>query len=221
MTTAVSACGSGTTRCHDAREYNVELRDCCRGHVIRIMGEVASRLTEAGITWWADYGTLLGAVRNPMTTWADYPWLEQEGRETAGPPAGIIPHDKDGDLGLLYTDWSKYWNVRKSLQSLGFNVTLNGYRASSKARLSHRNHTNVDLFFWRQRQDGTFYRNAYAKVDAHKGKEFHRDMLFPLSTVEWEGMTLPAPRDPEAFLEMRYGPGWRTPIAANNDGVKR
>ena len=45
--------------------------------------------------------------------------------------------------------------------------------------------------------------------------------LFPLSTVPWEGMTLPAPRDPEAFLEMRYGADWRRPVAANNKGEVR
>src|SRR5690606_26036568 len=91
----------------------------------------------------------------------------------------------------------------------------------SKIRISFHNHTNVDLFFWIEREDGTLFRNRYAKVDACKGREFPRDSLFPLSTVEWEGMTLPAPRDPEAFLAMRYGPGWRTPIPANNDGVPR
>lgn len=217
----ITACTRSTQRCADAREYTAELRACCRSHVVQIMGDLSRVLTDAGIVWWADYGTLLGAVRNPLTAWADYPWLEQSGRTTGGPAAGIIPHDKDGDVGVLYSDWSKYWNARKALGALGYNATLNGTRASSKVRLSARNHTNVDVFFWRKRGDGTMYRNTYAKVDACKGREFPWELLFPLSTVEWEGMTLPAPRDPEAFLEMRYGPNWRTPVAANNDGVLR
>jgi phosphorylcholine metabolism protein LicD len=65
------------------------------------------------------------------------------------------------------------------------------------------------------------YRSGYAQVDRFKGKEFHEDLLFPLTTVKWEGRTLPAPRDPEAFLAMRYGPNWMTPVMANNDGIPR
>lgn len=210
-----------TPRCADARDYNHELRPCCRGHVVRIMRMVAEALNDIGATWWADYGTLLGAVRNPLTKWADYPWLPQDGRPSGHLAPGIIPHDKDADLGLSWVDWL---NVRRRLRGLtghGLNVFANDRRHSIKVRVSMRNHTNVDLFFWRERQGGTMYREKYAQVDHFKGKEFPRDLLFPLSTVVWEGLTLPAPRDPEAFLELRYGPNWRTPVAANNDGVRR
>ena len=186
------------------------------------MDTTSTFLTGLGIPWWADYGTLMGAVCNPLTTWADYPWLEQEGRTTPGPHAGIIPHDKDADIGVEM----KYWDIvrrrfRGVLSSRGFYMYMNLGRHSIKARLSYKNHTNVDIFFWRERRDGTMYRDRYASVDTYKGREFPKSMLFPLSTVTWEGMTLPAPKDPEAFLEMRYGPDWRTPVMANNKGEKR
>lgn len=219
---SASPCTARTVRCADARDYNTELAECCREHVRKIMAGLIPMLEDARITYWADYGTLLGAVRNPMTTWADYPWLRQDGRETAGPAPGIIPHDKDGDLGVLFTDWGKYTRLRPKIEGvLRYYFRVNGGRASSKVRVSFRNHTNVDLFFWRERADGVMYRERYAQVDRFKGKEFPKSMLFPLTTVTWEGLTLAAPRDPEAFLEMRYGSGWRKPIAANNDSVKR
>lgn len=219
---AGSPCTKATARCSDARDYNVELAECCRSHVKALMATTAEFLDSIGATWWADYGTLLGAVRNPLTTWADYPWLPQRGRTTAGPAPGIVPHDKDGDLGVLIESWEvARWKFRAWLSTRDFHLHMNQHRRSLKARLSFQNHTNVDVFFWHTRADGTLYRNRYASVDRFKGKEFTRDLLFPLSTVEWEGMTLPAPRDPEAFLAMRYGPGWRTPVAANHDGVMR
>jgi hypothetical protein len=96
-------CTQRTLRCSDARDYNVELRECCRAHVRQVMADLTDMMNKAHITWWADYGTLLGAVRNPTTKWSDYPWLPQDGRTTAGPAAGIVPHDKDGDLGALWS----------------------------------------------------------------------------------------------------------------------
>jgi hypothetical protein len=220
--TSFRPCTKATGRCADARDYNSELRECCRAHVRALMQTTAEFLNHIGAVWWADYGTLLGAVRNPMTSWSDYPWLRQEGRETSGPAPGIVPHDKDGDVGVLFESWdAASRKFRAWLGNRCFHLHMNQRRCSLKARLSTLNTTNVDLFFWRERANGVLYREVYATVDRFKGKEFPKSMLFPLTTVEWEGMKLPAPRDPEAFLEMRYGPRWRTPIAANNDGIPR
>lgn len=216
------SCNPRTLRCQDARNYAVELRECCRSHVVTIMGVLAPAMTAAGVRWWADYGTLLGAVRNEQTKWADYPWLAQEGRETEGPRAGIVPHDKDADLGALYDDWVTFRGLRNTLERAGFNVRLNWARGSAKIYLSRTNHTNVDVFFWkRRRHSDVLYRQGYAQVDRYKGREFRERDLLPFSEVTWEGVRVPAPRDPEAFLAMRYGPGWKTPIMANNDGVVR
>lgn len=185
------------------------------------MRNMIDALKRAHVTWWADYGTLLGAVRNPQTAWSDYPWLPQAGRSTPGPSAGIVPHDKDGDIGALWSDWARYRSMRVLLERCGYHISLNGGRGSSKVFYSKTNHTNVDVFFWRERPDGTMFRNGYAQVDRFKGREFNKSLLFPLGKVEWEGLVLPAPRDPEGFLLMRYGPNWKTPIPANNDGQER
>lgn len=235
---SVSGCTAKSFRCGDARNYNRELRDCCRSHLIAMASDVAATLNAAGVTWWADYGTLLGAVRNPMTEWADYPWLPQD-RDTAGPHPGIVPHDKDADWGFLLRNWVV---VHRALYVLGkrkgYDIVARKYFGKIKIRLSRLNHTNLDLFGWDEvpagrtvshaRFDetvtlsaGMMYRPRYVGVDKCKGKEFHHKSLFPLGTVTWEGLKLPAPRDPESFLAHRYGQNWRTPINANHDGVQR
>lgn len=215
----VAPCTPTTLRCADARQYDHVLRPCCREHVIAITSAVAGALRANRVTFWADYGTLLGAVRNPMTTWADYPWLAA-GEEPIAP--GIVPHDKDSDFGALFTDWGRSITaLRQVRRAHGYDLSIRAHRGSVKVRLSVKNHTNLDLFFWYRRPTGMLYRRAYAAVDAYKGKEFLESMLFPLGTVDWEGFTLPAPHDPESFLEMRYGPNWRTPVMANTDGVRR
>jgi hypothetical protein len=186
------------------------------------VADTAAVLNDRGIIWWADYGTLLGAVRNPLTTWADYPWYPQGGRTTPGPAAGIVPHDKDADFGIFAADYRSLCVIRSKLwRSGGYNVLIRPGGRSMKVRLSWRNHTNADFFIWNERKDGVLYRAKYIGADKYKGREFHKNTLFPLSTVEWEGMTLPAPKNPEAFCEFRYGPNWKTPIRANNDGVLR
>lgn len=243
---AGDSCTSSSRRCADARDYKSILRPCCRAHVVHLSQIAAETLTEAGVPFWADYGTLLGAVRNPRTTRADYPWLSQEQLPDGPIAPGIVPHDKDSDWGLHMEDWRAAFaalerRLKKDplrMKRARLDLLVRRQSGSMKLRLSLFNHTNLDLFFWNtvpakekvkldrfgatvQLGPDMMYRMKYAQVDKYKGKEFHRDTLLPLSAVTWEGMTLSAPHDPEAFLEMRYGPGWRTPVAANNDGMRR
>lgn len=215
-------CTRDTPRCADARSYLAALRPCCRGHLVAMMGHLIAVFAELRVRWWADYGTLLGAVRNPMTTAADYPWLTGL---PAGPLApGIIPHDKDGDLGVLFEDWPKLQRAVSRLRRFGYQPILRPIGWKLKLRFSPLNHTNIDVFCWLrdEQRPEMRRRNRYvAHLDECKGREFPESALFPVTTVPWEGLTLPAPADPEAFCAFRYGPGWRVPIAANHDGVRR
>lgn len=217
----VAACTRDTPRCDGARKYENELRKCCRGHVITIMQTLIPLFDAARVRWWADYGMLLGAVRNPLTKWSDYPWLSQKGRSTPGPHAGIIPHDKDGDLGILAADLPKLRRIKAYLLRQGFDVVEKAGSSNFKVRLSRRNHTNVDIFHWGEREDGTLFRRRYISADEFKGREFPKSFIEPMGKVVWEGLTLNAPNNPKKFLEMRYGPNWMTPVCANHDGVRR
>lgn len=224
MVAPMGGCTRETLRCGDARLYDAVLRPCCREHVRKIVADTVALLEEYGVRYWADYGTLLGAVRNPMTTWADYPWLPRSGdvnQPVNAPLApGIIPHDKDADFGVMWPDWEKLMRVRAGLERQGYALQVNPHAAKMKVRLSQFNHTNLDLFCWREKSAGVLTRVRYNTVDLYKGRDIPAGMLLPLTQVEWEGMTLPAPTNPEAFCAFRYGPSWRTPIAANHAGKK-
>lgn len=198
-------CRRDTIRCPDARSYQSDLRPCCRGHIRQIVADCQAVFEDMGIVWWADYGTLLGAVRNPLL----------------GLPAGIIPHDKDADFGLFAVDYRRLSLIRRRLERDGYQVLVRPGGRSMKVRLSMRNHTNADFFIWNERPDGTLFRARYISVDQFKGRDCHKSQVFPLTTVPWEDLTLPAPVNPEAFCEFRYGPNWKTPLRANNDGIRR
>lgn len=201
------SCTRDTPRCDTATSYLHNLPDCCRSHIVDIMRAMRSLLRQANIPWWIDYGTLLGAVRN----------------------GGIIPWDKDGDCGFLASDLPRFralsanWTGRSGQipTSSGPLHVVRKNTNNMKVRWSATNHTNIDFFYWTERANGTLYREKYASVDRYKGRAFHRDRLFPLSTIKWEGLTLPAPRDPEWWCEFRYGADWREPIRANNDKLAR
>lgn len=217
----VQGCTRQTLRCGTARDYGHALNDCCRGHIVRIVRDTMALFAEFGIVSWLDYGTLLGAVRNPMTTKADYPWLDQS-RLPDGPiPPGVVPHDKDADIGVYTTDWSKLMRVAAALNRKGYQAVVRHHSALIKVRLSQRNHTNLDVFSWALDSRGTLRRRTYIRVDQFKGRDFPAAWVADLRPVPWEGMELMAPADPEAFCEFRYGPKWRTPVAANHDGVRR
>jgi phosphorylcholine metabolism protein LicD len=206
MTPAMEAepCTRHTVRCPDATSMAKPLRACCRGHIVAMVRDITELLTELQATFWLDYGTLLGAVRNPLL----------------GLPAGIIPHDKDADLSLMQIDTPSLNYLKRKLTGKGYHVTQLGI-GFFKVKLSARNHTNVDCFMWRLHADGKLHRARYLQVDQFKGREFPSSWLKPLAMLPWEGMMLPAPADPAAFCAFRYGPAWMTPVAANHDGIRR
>lgn len=221
MVAPLGGCTKDTLRCADARLYDAVLRPCCREHVRRIVADTVALLVKYEVTYWADYGTLLGAVRNPMTTWADYPWLPQNegvnGAVNGRLAPGIVPHDKDADFGVMLSDWPKLMRVGAELGRQGYVTQVNPHGAKMKVRLSQFNQTNLDMFCWLQQAGGGYLRPRYNTVDLYKGRDIPPGMLLPLTQVEWEDITLPAPTNPEAFCAFRYGPTWRTPIAANYD----
>jgi lipopolysaccharide cholinephosphotransferase len=45
----------------------------------------------------------------------------------------------------------------------------------------------------------------------HRERTFRRSDIFPLQQVGFGGLTVLAPRDPDAYLRAQYGPGYRTP----------
>lgn len=219
-------CTRETPRCADARSYHTDLRSCCRSRIYELVDYWAHVAGEIGVSWWADYGTLLGAVRN----------------------GGIIPHDKDADIGVFGDDWERIIDYRPDVpwrrEGASFRPThvrtVDGFEwvlkeprnAKSTARYeftgghlikirsSSLNHTNLDIFPW-YLEHGDYHRRRYISADRYKGRAFAPDRLLPLSTVQWEGRTIPAPANSKWMCHHRYGPNWHTPLRANNDGIRR
>lgn len=167
-----------------------------QGDHLRLYATARDAFAELGRSLFAFHGTLLGIHRD----------------------GDLLPDDDDFDVGYL-SDADDPTGVRdeavaiiEALVARGFTVSVN--RRGRLFRLHHPDigpasfHLDVHPVW----SDGTalFAANHLRMVAS-------RDAFVPTAEVEVRGTRVLVPRDPEAFLESNYGPGWRTPDPGSVD----
>lgn len=190
------------------------------GHLQRIFGESSGAIKEeiltgtaralrdlrevCGVEAYLNYGALLGAVR--------------DGR--------MIGHDSDTDVCYLSRHTapvdiiSESYRVERGLKELGWNLLrMSGGDIKLLLPLSDGRNCHIDVFV------AFFVAGRFYQLGNRSGS-LEQDAILPLATIDLEGHTFPAPRDPEAMLAFLYGPHWRTPdpsfkYADPPEGVRR
>jgi hypothetical protein len=150
--------------------------------------DVLDRLRgEGGVDAFLAFGALLGAVR--------------DGR--------FIPHDSDADVAYLSRHTSPV-DVARESYALERIMIRAGYRtwrfsaADFKVIVPDPEGGGAIDIFAGFVVAGTFY--LMPEVHA---PDFDTGVILPLGEVELEGRRIVAPADPEALLEITYGPHWR------------
>ncbi|GGO84781.1 hypothetical protein GCM10011584_03180 [Nocardioides phosphati] len=154
--------------------------------------EVLEALEKAGVRPFVAYGTLLGAVRDQ----------------------DFIGHDSDADIGYVspYSEPAdvirESFDLQRSLQDMGY--TVQRYSGMGLKVLVKENDgatRGLDVF-------GGFQREGKLYLMGEVGHPFRDEWLYPRTTAQLAGRSVPVPAEPEHLLEAMYGESWRVPDPA-------
>jgi LicD family len=186
----VGGCTADTKECDFEKWGGDNVRpECCTAHLVELTFFIADLLERHGITYWLDYGTLLGAVRG----------------------GELIPWDADADLSVMVDDLER-------ILALEPEVAVAGHRLQLRDRFvrvsySAVNEVHLDLFLWAREGDRMQPVRDFDEWPGNAGRSsFPSAYLDEPERLALHGRELPAPSPVDRFLvEHRYGPDYLTP----------
>ncbi|XP_068765943.1 ribitol 5-phosphate transferase FKRP [Struthio camelus] len=203
-------CGKETARCFGtvhARTPQYLHQDrwtppCCLRALRATARRAAAVLAAAGVRYWLEGGSLLGAARH----------------------GDIIPWDYDVDLGIYREDAGKCRLLREAaagaavVDDEGFVWEKAPEGDFFRVHYSRLNRLHVDLWPFYPR-DGVMTKDTW--LGHRQDVEFPERFLQPLRPLPFAGFTAMAPNDVRAFLELKFGPGAIENPEYPNPAVKR
>lgn len=160
--------------------------------------DIARVLTDAGIPWWVDCGTLLGAYRY----------------------GGVIPWDNDIDIAVLLPDFE---NTRRALNRLDTNKYMvqdwsgRDFPSTFFKIYVHETGDMIDIYFYEIDEEAkvckyifaldtsVFFFDWWKEGERRFKKPIAFDHLFPLKRTLFDGVEVFVPNEPVPFLQRYYG----------------
>lgn len=158
---------------------------------------ISKILSRNGIEFFPFYGTLLGLVRENS----------------------CIDGDDDIDIMVNIKDKSK---VVKAMSDLNLKNSDSGEHFLQFTYRIGKNPVLADFYFFEERGDVIVEKwNFYGK-EFHENYNIHYNMkdIFPLKELDWNGIKINIPNDPESIVRYCYGEQWNVPKNKNNDYVQ-
>ena len=201
----------------------------CDAELLRILDNICKK---HNLTYWLDFGTLLGAYRHK----------------------GFIPWDDDMDVSMIRKDYEKFVSILKSeLADSNFNIEESdgrigfGYKHEKTGiwcdifpvdfyKVNEYSEANIDILKTKIAEYRSYYIRNKEKLSSNEiqenrrkliddspnansviiyhGREFNHqhpkafyciDEIFPLSNVSFENMTFPAPAKCDLYLSKIFG----------------
>ncbi len=158
------------------------------GAKLKLLGEVTSLLSKAGITWWLDFGAALGFARN----------------------GELIPWDGDLDISTLSQDREAVREALRSLSKWRLALTKSD---PMKIAISRNGGFLLDIYGWEEADAETLRRTGSQFCHAKRGDFTRQHLTLPkrfvaeLGTGEIRGVPIYHPTPLREFVEWRYNAG--------------
>jgi LPS biosynthesis protein len=142
-----------------------------------ILKEFIKACNAAGIDYWLDFGSLLGAKRHGK----------------------FIPWDDDVDVAIIYQDMPKLEAIAESVFPEGFEFIP----SNEIARLKY-NGVTVDIFPYSD--NGDRIKARYHSVNfPHCNRSIPKEIVFPVVTMQFDGVEAKVPRETDTYLRFQFG----------------
>ncbi|XP_011298948.1 fukutin-related protein [Fopius arisanus] len=158
---------------------------CCLAGLRKVAHHVFDNLERAGIRYWLEGSSLLGAMKN----------------------GDILPWDYQVEVGVNRDDLNRCpWLVKAKNKPIADNYGYVWEKATEgqffKVQFSNSNRLHVNLLPFYVK-NGTMMRDSWFS----KNRDFPEQFLHPMSSIEFAGRQVPSPNNIRDFLEINYYKG--------------
>lgn len=171
-------CTQQTKRCDYPYTSDMKITSylCCKNHLVELLSYLVKTFNKHKVTYFLDYGTLLGCIRNNS----------------------FIPWDTDIDISIITGDLDSIMDIITK-NNKGY------YLVKEQSNLYRLNYSPLNLLHVdisiRKKDNKDIYYDKYTK----ESWGIHEDDLFPLRKSKFENIVVTIPNNSKKYLENGYG----------------